>query len=232
MKVHPVLCLLPLLLGCFSCQKNEQMLYEGSEAVYFSETTSQDSIQYSFASNLKQEDVIQIPIMIIGQSENYDRVIKYHVSDESTAVSGLHYNALEGSCVLKAGEVKTSLDVVVTDKDPELENGTVKLVIDLDKSDLFELGFPDRRQITLIITKKLLKPKYWDMPLSLYYGQYTKAKHRLCIQIQGFDFPDNLDLSMINDYISYGRLVYASLMKNPIWDEETQTEVTADWIPL
>jgi len=106
------------------------------------------------------------------------------------------------------------------------------LVLKLKSNDYFELGFPEQLSARLIITKQLVKPSYWEMPLSLYYGRYTKAKHRLCIQVQGFDFPEAFDMSKVGDYISYGRMVYNSLLKEPLWDEETQTTVTADWVPL
>jgi hypothetical protein len=228
--------LFPLLIATLgltiACTENEHPLYSGDSAVYFSETTSDDSLQYSFASGLKQRDTISIPIKIIGQSEPEARTIDFDVNPQSTAVEGTHYTFRTSQITLPAGEVETTLDVIVMDNDPELEHKTVELIVELQANDNFELGFSDNLRIRLIITKQLVKPTYWEMPLSLYYGSYSKAKHRLCIQIQGFDFPDKFDMDMVEQYISYGRLVYNSLLRNPIWDEETQTYITADWIPL
>ena len=52
------------------------------------------------------------------------------------------------------------------------------------------------------------------------------------IGLQGFDFPEKLEFGMIPAYMSYGRMVYNYLLKNPVWDEETQKWITADWSPL
>ena len=94
------------------------------------------------------------------------------------------------------------------------------------------MAFLNHLSFKLNITDQLVKPTYWDIPLSLYYGSYSKAKHQLCIQIQGFDFPAEMDMNLINDFMSYGRLVYQALLKEPLWDEETQQWITADWSPL
>lgn len=221
-----------LSLGVAACSENETAIYQGDNAVYFSETTVDDSLQYSFASGLKSEDVVQIPVRIIGQSVDEDRTIAYEVSTKSTAKERIHYKPLPGEIRLRAGCVETAIDVTVMDGDPDLEQNTVELVIDLKANKDFVLGFPENLSVRLLITKQLVKPSYWDFPLSLYYGNYSKAKHQLCIQVQGFDFPDKFDLDMVGQYISYGRLVYNELLREPRWDEDTQTYITADWIPL
>ena len=116
--------------------------------------------------------------------------------------------------------------------DKQLENGDVSLILDIVPNADFDNGYTDRQKAKLVITNQLVQPSYWKMPLSLYYGAYSKAKHRLCIQIQGFDFPEKLDYNQISDYMSYGRMVYNYLLKTPVWDEDTQTWITADWSPM
>lgn len=221
-----------LSLGFGACSENEYATYQGENAVYFSETTSDDSLQYSFASGLKTEDVVRIPVKIIGQSTERDRTIAFGINEKSTARKDIHYKTSHNEVRLPAGNVETTIDITVMDTDPELERTTVELIIDLKANEDFTLGFPECRSVRLLITKQLVKPSYWDMPLSLYYGSYSKAKHQLCIQVQGFDFPDKFDMDMVGQYISYGRLVYNELLKEPRWDEELQTYITADWIPL
>lgn len=222
-----------MLLGAFaSCSENEHDTYVGEDAVYFSETNSSDSIQYSFATGLKSIDTVRINVRIIGEAKDYDRVISYDVMPQSTAKAGLNYEELSGEVVLPSGMVQTSIDVVVTDLDEKLENSTVSLLVRLKVNDEFTTGYRDRLLAKLNITRQLVRPAYWDMPLSLYYGSYSKAKHRLCIQLQGFDFPTKFDDSMIGTYISFGRKVYSSLLSKPLWDEETQKYITADWDPI
>lgn len=231
MKMKRFIFLL-LSAGLIACSENEHDVYSGESAVYFSETAVDDSLQYSFAAGLKETDVVRIPVRIIGKSTDKDRKISFEVNEKSTAKEGLHYLALPGSVRLPAGCVETTIDVTVMDKDAELEQAVVELVLDLKPNEDFILGFPENRSVRLLITKQLVRPSYWDMPLSLYYGAYSKAKHRLCIQVQGFDFPDKFEMDKVGEYISYGRLVYNELLKEPRWDEEKQMYITADWIPL
>ncbi len=225
---------LSLVLGValVGCADDGGMLYSAPSAVYFSGVTGEDSMQYSFASGLRVVDTVSVPIMIIGERVGYERHVRVEVDAASTAREGVHYRLLDGAVTLPAGAVKTSVEVVVMDGDPALEAGSVALVLRLGENDDFVLGFPERLTARLVITKQLVKPDYWEMPLSLYYGRYTKAKHRLCIQVQGFDFPEEFDMERVGDYIAYGRMVYNSLLRNPLWDEETQCLVTADWVPL
>lgn len=219
-----------LLLGTVSCQENERMIYAEKAAVYFSSVTEKDSISYSFAAGLTDEDVVSIPVKIIGEQVSYDRKIALSVDPASTAEEGTQYKNLPTELVLPAGAVETNINITVMNN--RLDEGDVKLILNLKTNDDFDLGYEGQHKAKLIITNQLVKPSYWDMPLSLYYGSYTKAKHQLCIQIQGFDFPAEMDYAYVSDYMSYGRLVYNYLLKTPLWDEETQTWVTADWSPL
>ena len=225
---------LSLTLGLLltGCEENERMLYSAPSAVYFSEMTSEDSLQYSFASGLKEIDTVSIPLMIIGEKVSYPRQIQVEVDASTTAQENVHYKLSSTVIELPSGEVKTAVHVVVMDNDAALEYGSVALVLNLKANEDFVLGFPEQLSARLIITKQLVKPSYWEMPLSLYYGRYSKAKHRLCIQVQGFDFPETFDMDKVGDFISYGRMVYNSLLRNPLWDEETQTYIYADWEPL
>lgn len=212
------------------CSENERMIYAEKAAVYFSGTTEKDSIFYSFASGLKDEDVVHIPVRIIGTAAMHDRTILWEVDEESTAREGVHYKKLSETVVLKANRVETGIEVTVLNK--ELQNGDAKLILKLKPNQDFDLGYAGSLKAKLVITGQLVAPSYWEMPLSLYYGSYSKTKHRLCIQIQGFDFPAVFDRSKIGDYMSYGRMVYNALLQNPLWDEETQQWITADWSPF
>ncbi len=217
-------------LSLMGCQENDRMLYEEKPAVYFSSVTDKDSIIYSFAAGLTDEDVVSVPIRIIGVSTTVDRNISIEVDPASTAKENVQYKDLPQSVVLKAGEVETDIKVNVMNK--ELEDGDVSLILDLRSNDDFDLGYSGSLKAKLVITDQLVQPSYWRIPLSLYYGAYSKAKHRLCIQLQGFDFPEKLDVTAISSYMSYGRMVYNYLLQTPIWDEDTQKWITADWSPL
>lgn len=130
-----------ILIGCslLGCQENERVLYAEKPAVYFSSVTEEDSLFYSFASGLTDEDVVSIPVRIIGTSVDKDRSVSIAVDPESTAKKGVHYKDVGESVLLKAGSVETDIQVTVMNK--ELENGDVKLILDLKPSEDFDLGY-------------------------------------------------------------------------------------------
>lgn len=231
MKTQSIILSGLLSLLCLgACQKNERMLFEAKSAVYFSSTLDGDSLSYSFASGEKTEDIVNIPVRIIGASTKETRSIAFEIDPASTAQEGIHYSDLPETISLMPDSVNAYLPVHVLAEN--LNNQSVSLILRLQSNEEFDLGFPEHISFKLNITDQLVRPTYWDIPLSLYYGSYSKAKHRLCIQIQGFDFPAELDMNMINDFMSYGRLVYQALLKEPVWDEETKKWITADWSPL
>lgn len=211
------------------CTENERMRYENKPCVYFSSVTEADSIPYSFAAIIKDTATLSVPLKIIGEAINKDRVIAFKEAPTSTAKAGVHYSLPETEVKVPAGEVVAEIPIKVYNK--ELNNGSVSLVLQLVPNADFDLGYNDRLTARVVITNQLVKPSYWRI-LSIYYGAYSKAKHRLCIQIQGFDFEPKLRGAMIQTYMSYGRLVYNYLLKTPIWDEETKQWITADWSPL
>ncbi|MDY5813542.1 MAG: DUF4843 domain-containing protein [Bacteroides sp.] len=216
-----------LLMGC---QENERLQYMRPGAAYFSTLTVTDSLSYSFVSGLKTEDVVKIPIRIIGEVSEKDRFITIAVSPESTAQEGIHYRDLTRKVVLGAGRLETAVELQVLKQG--LEKRDVKLVLQLVPNEQIGLGYADRLKATLVLTQQLVMPIYWEETLSWYYGDYSKAKHQLCIQVQGEDFPHSFDRTKINDYMSYGRIIYKKLLDTPLWDEETQQWITADWNPL
>lgn len=229
-KIFSGLYILIFLLSVTGCQENEQMIFSEKPSAYFSSITASDSISYSFASGKVKQDTVLVPIKIIGESTDYDREIAFSIDASSTAKAGVQYKALDNKVILPAGKVETQIKVVVFDK--ELDKSDVSLIFALVPNDNFNLGYGDRLTAKVIITNQLVKPTYWDIPLSFYYGEYSKAKHRLCIQLQGEDFPPTWDRTKVQTYMSYGRMVYNYLLKTPVWDEDTQTWITADWSPL
>lgn len=224
------LYILTFLLLFAACQENEQMEFGQKASAYFSSLTAADSMAYSFASGKVRQDTVLIPVKIIGESTSYDRKIAFNVDPSSTAQAGLQYEALHGMVTLPAGKVETYIKIVVFDKG--LDKSDVSLTLNIVPNESFNLGYGDRLRAKLIITNQLVKPTYWDMPLSFYYGEYSKAKHRVCIMLQGEDFPPTWDRTKVQTYMSYGRMVYNYLLKTPVWDEDTKTWITADWAPL
>lgn len=219
------------LCGAFmtSCSENERLVFHEKPCVYFNSVTETDSIPYSFAAVIQDTATVNVPVEIIGEAVNEDRAVAFQADPASTAKAGTHYDLPAAEVKVPAGKVVAQIPVKVYNKD--LEAGDVALLLRLVPNSNFDLGYAGRQVARIVITNKLVKPSYWNI-LSIYYGAYSKAKHRLCIQIQGFDFGPKLDYTMIQTYMSYGRLVYNYLLKTPVWDEETKQWITADWSPL
>ena len=136
--VHALWVSVLSVLGLMSCQENEHMIYGEKAAVYFSTLTENDSLSYSFAAGLTEEDVVSIPVTIIGEQSPEVRKIAFSVDPASTAVEGTHFKNLPAEQLLPAGAVETSIDVTVMDN--ELENGDVTLILNLETNDDFDLG--------------------------------------------------------------------------------------------
>ena len=79
------------------------------------------------------------------------------------------------------------------------------LELSLKETESLSLGYPDRVNMRLMITNQLVKPAYWDMPLALYFGEYSKVKHQRCILLMGHDFPLTKE-----ELIGWGGLNYYS----------------------
>ena len=224
-----LLAAIAIVAGMAGCSENERMSFTDKPAVYFSTVTDADSLSFSFAAVISDEGVVSVPVKIMGEAVDKDRMLSFDADPASTAKAGINYDLPKDPVVVPAGKVVTEIPITVYNKN--LDAGDVRLVLRLIPNSDFNLGYADRLAAKVVITNQLVQPSYWRI-LSIYYGAYSKAKHRLCIQIQGYDFPPKLDSKKVQEYMSYGRLVYNYLLKTPIWDEETQQWVTADWSPL
>lgn len=173
-----------------SCSENDRMTYRDKSAVYFPEyVEGADSLVYSFLISGKERDVIDIYVKILGALPEKPVKYKVTVSENSTAVAGKHYTALPEFFEYPANTSIASFPVEVLKIGTELDDKTVVLELRLEPTEDLGIGYLDRLKMRLMITNQLVKPYYWDMPLSLYFGEYSKAKHQKCIEIMGHDFP-------------------------------------------
>ena len=99
-----------------------------------------------------------------------------------------HYETLQHRFTYEADKSVSSFPVVVMKPGAELDEATVMLELSLKATESLSLGYPDRVNMRLMITNQLVKPAYWDMPLALYFGEYSKVKHQRCILLMGHDF--------------------------------------------
>ncbi|WP_286155692.1 DUF4843 domain-containing protein [Parabacteroides goldsteinii] len=173
-----------------SCSENERMVYTDMSGVYFPDyVTGADSLVYSFRMKGAERDTIQINVKLLGDLLSETGEYEVAVSENSSAVAGKHYEPLLSRFTYEAGQSVSSFPVVVLKPGTELDEATVTLELSLVATSSLALGYPDRVNMRLMITNQLVKPSYWDMPLALYFGEYSKVKHQRCILLMGHDFP-------------------------------------------
>lgn len=173
-----------------ACSENERMIYKEKRAVYFPDyVEGADSLVYSFLISGQDKDVININVKLLGDLLDSPAKYKVTVSDKSTAIAGKHYKNLPETFDFPASTAVTSFPIEVLKPGSELDDKTVVLELALTPTGDLDLGYLDRVNLRLMITNQLVKPSYWDLPLSLYFGEYSQAKHKKCIELMGHDFP-------------------------------------------
>ena len=181
------------IVGIFlliSCQENDRMVYGEKPAVYFSDyTEGADSLLYSFRIKASERDTIYVNVKLLGDLLESPANFRVVALDNSTAIAGKHYVALPETFEFGANTSLMQFPIILTKPGEELDASTVTLELALEATENLDLGYPDRVKMRLMITNQLIKPSYWDMPLSLYFGEYSEVKHQRCILIMGHDFP-------------------------------------------
>lgn len=227
------------LLGILSsCSENERMTYSEKPGVYFPDYVEDaDSLVYSFLISQSDEDVINIQVKLLGALLDTPGKYKIVVSDKSTAVAGHHYEALPETFEFPAATPVTSFPIKVLKPGTELDDKIVTLELALEPTEDLDLGYLDRVNMRLMITNQIVKPSYWDMPLALYFGEYSQAKHLKCIELMGHDFPltadELMDYNGTSGYrywMNQGRIVCQYYATHEEYDENgNRIEV---WTPF
>lgn len=228
----PVLCLL------WRCSENERMVWESKAGVYFPEyTTDMDSLVYSFRISGTESDTIWMQVKLQGVILEQPKAYEVVVDEASTAISDIHFKALEENYVFPAHEATTSFPIVVLKHGKDLDDKTVTLALRLKATEDLDVALPGQARARLLITNQLIRPSYWDMPISLYFGAYSQAKHLKCIEIMGHDFPlKESELMGYNGISSYtywmrmGRVVCNYYATHTEYDENNN--LIAPWEPF
>lgn len=189
----PVFCLL------WQCRENNRMVWESKAGVYFPEfTANADSLLYSFRISGLETDTIQMQVKLQGEVLKCPKTFQVAADETSTAMAGIHFETLKDNYIFPADKATTTFPVIVLKQGKELDDKTVMLVLRLKATSELDVALPEQVKARLLITNQLIRPSYWDMPLSLYFGAYSQTKHLKCIEIMGHDFP--LKESELNGY--------------------------------
>ncbi|PWG79591.1 DUF4843 domain-containing protein [Pararcticibacter amylolyticus] len=204
--------LLGVFLFVFGCRKNDELLYNSKDNIYLNyrdkdgnlDTTS---LTYSFAEHPSLSlDTLWVPVIISGKTYPVDRHFVVTVVDSSTtAVKGLHYEALAPFYIMPADSGTIHIPVVIKNIDPELGSKSVKLTIRLAGSDDFDPNLPvPVRSKSYIYSNRLEKPIWWAWWGQL--GEYSRVKHQLFLISSGTTALSNPGLP--NAYLQIPRNLY------------------------
>lgn len=227
-----------LLAWLWSCSENDRLVWDTGDGVYFSEYTAEaDSLMYSFRITGLDKDTVRFEVKLQGAVLKAPARFCILADESSTAVPGLHYEALPESYSFLEGEAVMQVPVVILKKGTELDDKIVTLKLRLKATEELDIALPGRDEVRLLLTNQLVKPYYWNMPLSLYFGAYSAAKHLKCIEIMEHDFPlkdsglfDYGGLSGYTYWMRAGRMVCNYYANHTEYDENGNLITT--WEPL
>jgi hypothetical protein len=205
-----------------SCKKAEEMLFDHSANVYFDIYNSdKDSILRTFAyTPTLAQDTVWLPVRLSGIRTSQNRTFTARVeTDSSTATPVLHYEALKPSYTIRADEGLGYIPLVIYNKDKELENRSVSVMIKLTGTNDLGIQNPYLIRAKVVFSAKLEKPDWWDTwPLP----PYSRTKHELFFLVtgqksmtkEGLDAPKNLYyVGLLNTMLSNP---FNWVIKNPL----------------
>lgn len=214
-----------LVITAISCKKNEIIKYQEKPAVYFTNLPDGDSLVYSFIGKTVTTDTLYLDMKLLGDNLLSAKKYKVEVNEAmTTAEAGVHYKILDDFYTFPAAVFATKLPVIIYNTDESLKTKSVSLTLTIKSTEELNTGYPTKINAHIVITNQLIKPSYWNGLLVIFYGEYSKVKHTICIQLQGHDFPVTQNLAMDPPYgiaywMSYGRVAAKYFTDNVVYDE-------------
>ena len=219
-----------------SCKKNQIIHYNEKPAVYFADFNVQDSMVYSFIGKSTTIDTLYLNIKLLGDEFSAGKKFKVQVDQSmTTAKEAVHYKKLEDYYTFPANTFDTKLPIIIYNTDESLKTQFVTLTLTIESTDEINVGYPTQKNAHIIITNQLVKPVYWDSFLAIYFGEYSKVKHQICIQLMGNDFPTTMNAALAAPYgvaylMSYGRTAAKYFIDHIVKDENGN--IIATWTPF
>lgn len=214
-----------LLAG--SCDDNYEKIYSGDASLYFNLALSDlDSVSYSFIGQTENKMVADIPVEITGYASAENRPFRIRVNTErTTAVAGKHYEALKDQYVLEKGKYSVMIPVTLL-YSGDLDNSSVRLVLDLEGGEGFSAGIPYRQEVTISFSNRVPVIKNWSTIYASYFGDYSAVKHRYILSELKFEkLEDSITFYYEMDrtvWDAYGQFMNNFFAANVINDEHGQ----------
>ncbi|WP_165798407.1 DUF4843 domain-containing protein [Chitinophaga costaii] len=176
-----------------ACKKDTiKSLYTSTPGVYFdwsdstgTDASRVDSLVFSFALTPDRlTDTALLPVRISGDRMSKDRYFKLALVDTATtAISGLHFKALETQYTMPADSGMVHVPVYLYANDTALHSKQVRIRIQLVPTSDFTVTDSSYNVAKIIFSNMLTKPTWWDMWGQL--GEYSRVKYELFILTTG-----------------------------------------------
>ncbi|MFV0593950.1 MAG: DUF4843 domain-containing protein [Draconibacterium sp.] len=173
---YKILNLVVATLLLYSCSTDEIKPYQGVEYVYF----GNQLVNYSFAYNPGYESIdIGYPVKLIGDSADYDRVVKFEIETRSDNLDNSDFELLPG--IFRKGRFEDTIYVRCFNSE-KLLTEEVSLTIRIASSEDFQPGPTEQITADLNFSNKLIQPEWWDNAVTRdYLGDYSDKKYRTLI---------------------------------------------------
>lgn len=191
-----------LALMFYACENELEGVYSGQQAVYFPHfTETADSITFSFLGMPGETGTAFLTVRLLGHAQPHPQQVALRVVQEkTTAVEGQHFQALPASFEFPANEHEYDIPIVLL-RHPDLDEGAKTLALELVDTEELVVAFPDKASARVVFSNVVMKPDIWDNVLAPWFGEYSRIKHIVCMEIMGRPFPQtavefNLDRNM------------------------------------
>lgn len=231
MKAICLISAVALWMLC-GCRENERLIYDHEmHDIYYSDVTETRDSMYVSLLTAEENLVAEVKISMLGNLLSEPRRFKAEVVEDRTdAVEGVHYQKLPEYYEFPAGEFSCAMPVVLLKGDPGLTEKPVTLTLRLVETEELGVAYADRAEIRLQIADMLRKPEgdgyYGNMTVfKKLFGEYSRTKHLMIIEMVGHDFWDHPEYSPYDlyrqeaYYTPYARRLYKIITSSTILDE-------------
>lgn len=215
-----------LILSSFiACEKDEIDTFSGKDSIYFTwpvegtsfnnATVYPDStgVSFAFIPPTKNDTIIKLPVSVQGMLSDVDRKVSLKVSEESTAVKGVHFDYPE-RIVFRANVPTDSIPVTLY-RTPEMKQESFQMILQLVENEDFstEMAYMENEstgeilnytKFQVSISDIIETPQYWFEP---YLGDFTAKKLFLMSDVLGIPTDTFNNPVSISDMQFYGQFM-------------------------
>lgn len=200
-----------------ACKKQGLTYYSGNSNIYFTtnfaNTIDTGLVSFGYAPPEVKDSVVKIPVSVMGPVSAVDRTYKVLIEEGSTAKSGTHYDAVQGTYTIRAGRNVDTLALRLH-RTADMQTASVSLILTLQPNENFQTAMQTRITNTntgafisyityrLIVNDILTRPKSW---LDFYEGAFSRKKITMMALVLGVGIADISNNSSIPQLIYWGR---------------------------